>query len=157
MSEDFIDENFASLGDYYPFSKKKRREPTPKPEPKENESWESKSYKKTMPNGVDMEMYTLGSLAEALGRPIITIRAWMKAGYLPVSPYRLPARVDKHGHTRQGRRLYSKPMIEAAVEVFRSAGILETSRINWVDHRQVALDIAEAWNKIRAQETNTTK
>jgi hypothetical protein len=156
MKEDFIDESFAALDDYYPFSKKKRKTFEVKAEPKEKESWEERSYKKTMPNGKDMDMYTLGSLADALGRPIITIRAWMKAGYLPVSPYRLPAQVDKHGHTRQGRRLYSRAMIEAAVEVFSSAGILETSRINWVDNRHVATDIAEAWNKIRAQETNTT-
>ena len=155
MTEDLIDQTFAELDAYYPGSKRKRREVVAKPEVEAAVGWDSRPYIKTMPNGKDVEMFTLGALADALGRPIITVRTWMKQGHLPVSPYRLPAQLDKHGQMRQGRRLYTRPMIEAAIQVFRSSGILDVVRVNWADHQQVGDDIAEAWNKIRAQETTT--
>lgn len=154
--EDFIDDVLAELDSYYPGSKRKRKEPVVKEEPLEPSNWNAKPYIKTMPNGKDVEMFTIGALAEALNRPIITIRTWMKQGHLPLSPYRLPAQLDKNGEMRQGRRLYTRPMIEAAVQVFRSNGILEKTRVNWAVHQQVALDIAEAWSNIRAQELETT-
>lgn len=157
MSEDFIDQTFASLDEYYPGSKRKRKEAPVKPEVPDTAGWDSRPYIKTMPNGQDVEMFTIGALADALGRPIITLRAWMKAGYLPLSPYRLPSKVDKHGELRQGRRLYTRRMIEAAVEIFQSNGLLGTNRVEWSLHQRVPLDIAEAWSNIRAEETETPK
>ena len=152
--EDFIDQVFAPLDDYYPGSKRKRKESV-EPIIKEPTGWDSRPYVKTMPNGIDTEMFTLGALAEALGRPVITIRSWMKQGYLPASPYRLPAKVDKHGVTRQGRRLYTRAMVEAAISVFRSNGILDDPRVDWSVHQHVGLDIAEMWSNIRIEETDT--
>lgn len=149
---DFIDKEFASLDSYYPGSKRKRREPpTPQVQPKAD--WDARGTEKTLPNGKTVEMFTLGALADALGRPIITIRLWMKEGHLPPSPYRLPSKTDKSGNVRQGRRLYSKPMIQSAVEVFSKAGLLNVKYVQWSLHRQVTKDIDEAWTKIRALET----
>lgn len=153
---DFIEQVFAPLDDYYPGSKRKRKEVV-EPALKIAVGWDSRPYKKTMPNGTDVDMFTLGALAEALGRPVITIRSWMKLGHIPVSPYRLPARLDKHGEMRQGRRLYTRAMVEAAITVFRSNGILDDPRVDWSVHQQVGPDIAEAWVKIRAQETDNTE
>jgi len=79
---DEIDKMFSDLDTYYPGSKRKRREPKA-PEVEVDDTWESKSYTKTLPNGKDMEFYTIGALAQALGRPVITIRQWIKSGYLP--------------------------------------------------------------------------
>jgi hypothetical protein len=152
MIDDLIEQTFGSLDAYYPGSKRKRKEVVA-PVAKEVAGWDARPYIKTMPNGTDVEMFTLGALADALGRPVITVRTWMKNGHIPISPYRLPAQLDKHGQVRQGRRLYTRPMIEAAIQVFRSSGILEVVRVNWADHQQVGNDIAEAWNQIRAQET----
>lgn len=156
MSNDYIENSFAELDNYYPGSKRKRREP-PKPEVQPEVDWDSKSYKKTLPNGKDVEMFTIGALASALGRPLITVRAWIKEGYLPASPYRLPTKKNVKGEDHLGRRLYSRPMIEAAVELFGKAGLLHTKRIEWSLHRQLSIDIAEAWSKIRAEETETTE
>ena len=155
MSEDFIEREFANLDSYYPGSKRKRREPAP-PEITPKEGWEKRSYKKTLPSGKEVDMYTLGSLADALGRPIITIRQWMKEGHLPNSPYRLPSKLDRNGDERQGRRLYTKPMIDAAVEAFTKAGVLHKKRVEWSLHRQLTREIDEAWTKIRATETEKT-
>lgn len=150
MSEDYIDKAFASLDDFYPGSKRKRREP-PKPQVQPKADWDQRSVKKILPNGTEVDMYTLGALADALGRPIITIRLWMKEGHIPSSPYRLPAKKDKNGEVRQGRRLYTKAMIEAAVSAFDKAGLLYTKRVQWSLHRQVTKDIDEAWSNIRAE------
>lgn len=156
MSEDFIEQTFAGLDTYYPGSKRKRREPAP-PEVTPVEGWEKRFYKKTLPSGEEVPMYTIGSLADALGRPIITIRQWMKAGYLPDSLYRLPTTLDKNGEERQGRRLYTKSMIDAAVAAFAKAGVLHKKRVEWALHRQLTREIDEAWTKILASENENTE
>jgi len=155
MTEDFIEQALSTLDEYYPGSKRKRKE---KPVVKEVEvpvGWDSRPYTKTMPNGKDIEMFTLGALAHALGRPLITLRVWMKEGYLPRAPYRLPDTVGKDGVARKGRRLYSRRMIEAAVEIFNSNGLFGVSRVEWSLFRHVPEELDEAWNKIRAEETET--
>jgi len=58
---DEIDKMFSDLDTYYPGSKRKRREPKA-PEVEVDDTWESKSYTKTLPNGKDMEFYTIGAL-----------------------------------------------------------------------------------------------
>ena len=154
MSEDFIDSTFSDLDSYYPGSKRKRKEPDIKiVEVQPDASWDSKPYIKPLPNGKDIEMFTIGALASALGRPVITIRTWIKEGYLPASPYRLPAKKNSKGVDQQGRRLYSRAMVESAVELFNSAGLLYIKRIEWSLHRQLSNEIAEAWGNIRANET----
>jgi hypothetical protein len=153
---DYIDATFAELDEYYPGSKRKRKSvEKPAPVVKEVKSWDSKPYIKTMPNGTDMEMYTIGALADALGRPLITVRDWVNKGYLPQAPYRLPSHPNKNGDTHQGRRLYSRSMIESAVEVFSESGLLDVVRIDWKKNKNVTFRIAETWNTIRNTELNT--
>jgi len=147
MENDAIDSAFAGLDVYYPGSKRKRRDLV-KPEPKVQASWDAKPYIKTLPSGKDIEMFTLGALADALGRPLITIRAWLKEGYLPASPYRLPTKTDKNGKQHNGRRLYTRPMIEEAVRIFTSSGIIAMKRIDWSQHKAVSKEIADAWDKL---------
>jgi hypothetical protein len=154
MNEDFIDKSFADLEEFYPGSKRKRKPVVAKePEVKPDSNWDSKPYKKTLPNGRDLEMFTIGALASAVGRPVITIRSWIKAGYLPASPYRLPSTKDINGDDHAGRRLYSRAMVEALVDIFNRAGLMETKRIEWSMHRHLPQEIVEAWNEIRANET----
>jgi hypothetical protein len=156
MMTDFFEETFADLDEFYPNSKRKRRVFVA-PEPKAINEWDSRPFIKTLPNGRDIEMFTLNSLAVALNRPVHTLRMWMNVGHLPSAPYRLPAKPDKNGKDRAGRRLYSRAMIDAAVEVFQKANILTASRVEWTLHQQVTIDLAEAWNSIRASETQTNE
>ena len=145
---------FSDVDQYYPGSKRKRKPiEAKKPEVELDLNWDAKPIKKTLPNGRDLEMFTIGALAAALGRPVITLRAWIKEGYLPASPYRLPSTKDVNGKDHQGRRLYSRSMVEKVVEILRTVGLLEVKRIEWSLHRQVSIDIAEAWTQIRADET----
>jgi hypothetical protein len=90
---DEIDKMFSDLETYYPGSKRKRRE-TKKAEVIPDAGWDTKPIKKTMPNGKEMEFFTLVNLAGALGRPVKTLRKWLDNGYLPPSPYRSPSICD---------------------------------------------------------------
>jgi hypothetical protein len=155
VSNDFFDETFADLDKFYPGSKRARREPVA-PKIKENTGWEDEAYEKHLPNGEKIEMYTLGSLAKALNRPVKTVRYWIEHGQFPVSPYRLPSTVGKNGKEYAGRRLYSRAMVEATIDIFAKAGLLETDRVDWTVHRNLGDKIAEAWTKIRAEENKTT-
>jgi len=153
MSDDFIDSTFADLDVFYPGSKRKRREPQVKAIKADVPAWDAKPFVKTLSNGKDIELFAAGSLAQALGRPFASIRLWNKLGYLPTAPYRLPTKKNKHGEEHKGRRLYSRAMIEAAVELFDKAGLLEVKRIEWSEHQQLPVELAEAWSKILANET----
>lgn len=154
MTDDLIDSMFSDVDQYYPGSKRKRKPVVAKkPEVELDLNWDAKPIKKTLPNGRDLEMFTIGAIAAALGRPVITLRAWIKEGYLPAAPYRLPSTKNVNGKEHQGRRLYSRAMVERVVEILRTAGLLEVKRIEWSLHRQVSIDIAEAWTQIRADET----
>jgi hypothetical protein len=152
---DFFDQTFADLGDYYPGSRRKRREP-PKVKEVIPQSWEEDGVLKRLPNGNEVDMYLIGSLAKALNRPIKTIRSWMERGHLPTSPYRMPATIGKNGKEYAGRRLYSKRMVETAIDLFESAGLMSVDRVDWTVHRNLSDKITEAWDKIRAEETTTT-
>lgn len=151
---DYIEQEFAGLDDYYPNSKRKRRPVGTVYQKSDPTEWNAKPTVKTLPNGKDIEMYTINALASALNRPVHTLRLWMKEGNLPSPPYRLPTKPDRNGKDRPGRRLYSKRMIEVAVEVFQRAGLLHSNRVEWASNRQVTTDIAEAWSNIRAEELN---
>lgn len=159
MTEDFIDQSFKDLEDYYPGSRRRRKPIGTMNKPKQSQdpmAWDTKSYNKNV-GGKDMEFFTIGALAKAINRPIITVRTWIKLGYLPQSPYRLPPKVDKNGTERLGRRLYSRGMIEAVLQIFQENGILHEERIEWLEsHRRVSLEIADAWSKLRSQELQTT-
>lgn len=151
---DLIDEAFSDLDEFYPGSKKKRKQPAKKlAKEKQEVTWDTKPIKKPLPNGKDLEMFTIGALAMAVGRPIATIRVWIKEGYIPQAPYRLPSKPDRNGKPMAGRRLWSRAMIQSLVEILDRAGLLDIRRIEWPLHPQLPKEIAEAWNKIREEET----
>ena len=152
MTDDIIDSVIADLENFYPGSKRKRRivETT---KIKEKILWDANPQIKPLPNGKDIELFTVGALAQALNRPFITIRTWNQKGYLPTPPYRLPTKKDKNGEDHKGRRLYSRAMIEATISIFAQFGVLHVSRIDWSTHRQLTVEIADAWTKIQEKET----
>lgn len=148
---DGIDNFLSGLDEYYPNSKRKRRVKEEKVNKKDSD-WTINPIKKTLPNGRDMEFYTIGALAVALGRPLVTIRYWMKEGYLPAPSYRLGDKTDATGKEIKGRRLYSRAQIDVAVELFGKAGALDKTRIKW-PNQKLTDAIAEAWSNIRVEET----
>lgn len=152
---DFIESTFSDLDEFYPGSKRKRKQKVQKePEEKPDLTWDAHPIKKPLPNGKELEMFTIGALAMAVGRPIASIRVWIKEGYIPQSPYRMPTKPDRNGKPMAGRRLWSRAMIQSLVDILERNGLLHVRRIEWPLHPQLPVEIAEAWNKIRAEETN---
>lgn len=150
MSDDLVEDMFAGLDDFYPGSRHKRRQGAEVKVSKTTEkTWDKNPYVKTLPSGEDVEMFTIGALADALGRPIPTIRMWMKEGKIPPSPYRLPTKKDKNGEDHKGRRLYTRDMIEAAIKLFAEAGIIDRPHIDWSQHRLVTQKLNETWQTLR--------
>lgn len=154
--EDQVDKYFSSLDDFYPGSKKKRRPVDPNAKPKkvkEEGSWDANPQVKKLPNGNVVELYSAGSLCQALGRPIVTLRLWERKGYIPRAPYRLKS-IIVDGVKKPGWRMYSKAMIEETVRIFNSRGLLESPRIDWNRYPDMSIELAESWKMIHDQETN---
>lgn len=153
---DQVDNLFKSLDDYYPGSKKKRRAVNPNAKPKkviQEGSWDENPQVKALPNGNVVELYSAGSLCQALGRPIVTLRLWERKGYIPRAPYRLKS-IIVDGVKKPGWRMYSRAMIESTVKVFNSRGLLEAPRIDWNRYPDMSIELAESWKAIHDQETN---
>ena len=154
--EDQVDKFFGGLDDFYPGSKKKRRPVDPNAKPKktkEEGSWDANPQVKKLPNGNVVELYSAGSLCQALGRPIVTLRLWERKGYIPRAPYRLKS-IIVDGVKKPGWRMYSKAMIESTVRIFNSRGLLESPRIDWNRYPDMSIELAESWKAIHGQETN---
>ena len=153
--EDQVDKFFGSLDDYYPGSKKKRRpvDPNVKVIKKKEGSWDASPQVKKLPNGKTVELYSVGSLCQALGRPVVTVRLWERKGYIPRAPYRLKSMIVD-GVKKPGWRMYSKAMIESTIQSFQSRGLIGAPRVDWSRYPDLAIELAESWKTIHSQETN---
>lgn len=151
MSEtDPIDKLFAELDSFYPGSKKKRRADTESTKTQKTlveSSWDSRPYKKSI-HGNEVEMFTIGALAKALGKSEISVRLWQRKGYIPDAPYRLPS-TTVGDSTIKGRRLYTRAMVEAAISAFSMRNLLEAPRIEWSEHSDLSQEIQLAWKEIQ--------
>ena len=154
--EDSVDKLFSDLDEYYPGSKKKRRAVDPKAKtkkPTDEGSWDENPQVKTLPNGKMVELYSAGSLCQALGRPLVTLRLWERKGYIPRAPYRLKSIIVK-GERKPGWRMYSRAMIESAIVSFQSRNLIDAPRIDWNRYPDLSIELMENWTKIHTQETN---
>lgn len=70
--------------------------------------------------GVDREFFTIGNLAQALGRRPVTVRAWESKGVIPKATFRRPSE-DPRGT----RRLYTREQIEGIVRIAEEEGLLK--------------------------------
>lgn len=153
---DDIEDFFSDLEEFYPGSKRKRREPGEAPVRKTSSpagAWDEQPFIKHM-GGKQVEMFTIGALSKALERPVVTIRLWTRKGYIPQAPYRLPDTVLEDGTKQKGRRLYTRALIESAVEAFNKRGLIGSARVEWNQYRDLSIELLEEWTKIHAAETS---
>ena len=154
---DKVEDFFGGLDDYYPGSKRKRRAIDPivadkKKKKAEEGSWDANPQVKTLPNGKTIELFSAGSLCQALGRPIVTLRLWERKGYIPRAPYRLRSMIVD-GVKKPGWRMYSRAMIESTIKSFESRKLIDAPRIDWNRHPDLSFELMESWKKIHDQET----
>lgn len=72
-------------------------------------------------------MFNISELAEALNRKPVTIRKWEREKVIPKATYVKPG---ANGDPRGRRRLWSRPQVEALVEIAESEGILYNLKAN---------------------------
>ena len=122
---DKIEELFSDV--YYPGSKRQRRA-VAKPEPKERDedAWDA-NPQYLLVDGVPTELFTIGALAKALGREVVTMRLWERTGRIPMAKHR--AAPSRNGAT--GRRLYTRAQVEGLMRIANEEGILGKPRAKW--------------------------
>lgn len=144
----------APAPEYYPGSKRLRRESAPETPTVDDVDWEEllgKPLRKIMPGGHTLDLYTLGALAKALDRSPVTVRLWIRKGYIPGFPYRLRPMVGRDGVKRPGRRLLTLEMIVACHSAFDRRGLLGKPRFEWSQHRDLTHEILADWRRLKDQ------
>ena len=151
--QDEIDAAFADL-EYIPGSKKKRRDLDPKVSRRksgESNGWDANPVVKTL-GGVESEVFTIGALALALEKTIVTIRLWERKGYIPRAPYRLRSKTLK-GEKTGGNRVYTRALIESSIEEFNRRGLLGSARVEWSQHEDLTEALVKRWKDITSTES----
>ena len=151
--QDEIDAAFADL-EYIPGSKKKRRDLDPKVSRRksgESNGWDANPVVKTL-GGVETEVFTIGALALALEKTIVTIRLWERKGYIPRAPYRLRSKTLK-GEKTGGNRVYTRALIESSIEEFNRRGLLGSARVEWSQHEDLTEALVKRWKDITSTES----
>jgi hypothetical protein len=151
--QDEIDAAFADL-EYIPGSKKKRRDLDPKVSRRKNgesNGWDANPVVKTL-GGVETEVFTIGALALALEKTIVTIRLWERKGYIPRAPYRLRSKTLK-GEKTGGNRVYTRALIESSIEEFNRRGLLGSARVEWSQHEDLTEALVKRWKEITSTES----
>lgn len=154
-SEDEILRAFEGL-DKVPGSKQTRREPTAASKAKrarvlgESNGWDSDPIIKVV-QGVETELFTIGSLAQALDKKVVTIRLWEKKGYIPMAPYRLRSK-SLQGKKVNGNRVYTRELIEIAIDEFARRRLLGTARVEWSQHSDLTEAIVSRWRDAVSRE-----
>lgn len=115
--------DFSDLDRYYPGSTQRIKRHTPE---EGEQGWTDFVLQETVGlpkiytvNGKDVEFYTVGQLAQALGRKAVTIRKWENDGVIPVATFNAPSD-DPRGR----RRLYTKEQVVGMVQIAKEEGIL---------------------------------
>lgn len=151
--EDEVLKAFEGL-DYVPGSKRKRREPDPKVSRRkvgESNGWDENPIIKTL-GGKEVEVFTIGALAAALEKSIVSVRLWERKGYIPRAPYRLRSKTLK-GQKTGGNRVYTRALIESTVEEFSRRGLLGTARVEWSQHDDLTDALVKRWKEITETES----
>ena len=116
-------EDFADLGEYpYPGSRE-RRQTVPLSRPLEAEPLDEDVLGKgtiMILHGEQVEFFTIGQVARAIGRSAVTLRGWEAKGVIPQSGYWKPSD-DPRGR----RRLYTRAQAEGLVVLAIECDVLD--------------------------------
>lgn len=117
----------------------------------ETNGWDAAPVKKLM-GGKEVEFFTVGALAQALEKTVVTIRLWEKRGYIPVAPYRLRSKT-LNGEKVSGNRVYTRELIEIAIEEFEKRNLLGTARVEWNKLQDLTDSLVFRWRNAVSRES----
>lgn len=149
-SDEDILRSFEGL-DKAPGSKQARRSDTPGSQKRrakvmgESNGWDSSPIIKVL-GGKETEMFTIGALAAALEKKIVTIRLWETRGYIPLAPYRLRAKTLQ-GKKVNGNRVYTRELIEITIEEFNARELIGAARIEWSLLDDLTATLVQRWRE----------
>jgi hypothetical protein len=149
-SEEDILKAFAGL-DTVPGSRQPRKADTPKAVARraqamgESNGWDEAPIKKVF-KGEERELFTVGALAQALEKKIVTIRLWERKGYIPIAPFRLRSK-QLNGEKVNGNRVYTRELVEIAIEEFAKRGLLGSARVEWNRHADLTDVLVKRWKE----------
>lgn len=149
-SEEEILRSFEGL-DKVPGSKKERRPDSSVAAKrrshafKESNGWDDSPVIRTV-RGVETELFPIGAFAQALEKSVVTIRSWEKRGYIPAAPYRLRSKTLQ-GQKVNGNRVYTRALVEIAIEEFSSRGLLGAARVEWSRYEDLTESIVSRWKE----------
>jgi hypothetical protein len=149
--EDELLTAFADL-EYKPGSRQKRRADSPTAQKRRataETDWDANPVVKTL-GGKETEVFTIGAMAKALEKSIISIRSWEKKGYIPRAPYRLRSKT-LNGQKVSGNRVYTRELIEITIDEFSKRGLLGTARVEWSLHTDLTHAIVSRWKDAVAE------
>ena len=69
-----------------------------------------------------MDLFFIGALAKALNRDSVTMRAWIRKGWLPGAMYQTRPVEGSRGDA--GRRLWTRAQIEGIAQIAKEEGLL---------------------------------
>lgn len=150
-SEEDILKSFEGL-DKAPGSKQPRRQSTTASEKRrarimgESNGWDESPIIKSL-GGVETEVFPISALAHALEKQVVTIRLWEKKGYIPIAPYRLRSKT-LNGVKVNGNRVYTRVLIEIAIEEFTARGLIGSARVEWSKHEDLTDVLVKRWKEI---------
>lgn len=128
---DLIAQIFEQDDEFFPGSKQRRREsPAQRQErvteerraAKEAESWDAHPVLRHFRGQDDMEFFHIGALAKALGKEPVTIRTWIRKGWLPKAKYSTPGVEGTFNNA--GRRLWTRAQIEGILRIAQEEELL---------------------------------
>lgn len=149
-SEKEILQAFEGL-DRAPGSKQKRRDVTEVASKRkakvlgETNGWDANPIVKTL-QGREVDVFTISALALALEKQIVTIRLWEKKGFIPGAPYRLRSK-QLNGKKVLGNRVYTRELIEIAIEEFDRRGLLASARVEWKHYEDLTASLTKRWRE----------
>ena len=109
----------------------------------ESNGWDEAPIKKVF-KGEERELFTVGALAQALEKKIVTIRLWERKGYIPIAPFRLRSK-QLNGEKVNGNRVYTRELVEIAIEEFARRGLLGSARVEWSRHSDLTDALVRRW------------
>lgn len=88
--------------------------------------------------GEDVELFTIGEVARAIGRQPVTVRAWESRGWIPKANFRTPApaRQQIPGKATKGRRLYTRQQVEFLAKAVSSFSLDLKTSPDWPKFRE---------------------
>lgn len=97
--------------------------------------------------GVEVELFTIGQVADALNRTPVAIRKWEANRVIPKATFSKPG-VNQDPRGR--RRLYSRPQVEALVRIAQEEGILH-DKYRSITKTQFKAKVLHAFREIASQ------